>query len=95
MGANRFGKLAIAGDAVIAPRFLFLPFVDRNEVPVLNVRVTDRHTGQQVAVRIKGDLIGSINTGDDVAVWAKVDKSGVLEMVRAYNYTTGQDLRVK
>jgi hypothetical protein len=89
------GKLAAAGClALIAPILIFLPFVTGNDIAVRDMRIEDRNTGQPVAVRIKGDMIGSINTGDMVAVWARLER-GVLEMVQAHNYTTGQPVQVK
>jgi hypothetical protein len=89
------GKLAAAGClALIAPFLIFLPFVTGNEIAVRDMRVEDRDTGQQMAVRIRGDMLGSINTGDVVAVWARLER-GVLEMCQAHNYTTDQPVRVK
>jgi hypothetical protein len=89
------GKLAAAGClALIAPILIFLPFVTGSDIAVRDMRIEDRSTGQPVAVRIKGDMIGSINTGDVVAVWARLQR-GVLEMVQAHNYTTDQPVQVK
>ena len=89
------GKLALAGCLVlIAPYLAWLPFVGGNQVAVRDVRVEDRNTGLQVNVRIRGDMIGSINTGDAVAIWARLER-GVLEMVQTHNCTTGQPVHVK
>jgi hypothetical protein len=89
------GKLAIAGIlALIAPILIWLPFVTGNEIAVRDMRIEDRNTDQQTNVRIKGDMMGSINTGDVVAIWARQER-GVLEMLRAHNYTTDQPVSVK
>ena len=89
------GKVALAGVlAIIFAPLAFLPFMTRSEVSVRDMRIQDRHTGQSIGVRIRGDMIGGINIGDAVAVWARAER-GVLEMFQAHNYTTGQPVNVK
>jgi hypothetical protein len=89
------GKAVLAGClAIIFAPLAFLPFVTRSEVAVRDMRIEDRDTGQQVGVRIRGDMLGSINTGDVLAVWAR-SEHGVLSMNNAFNYTTQQPVRIK
>ena len=89
------GKAVLAGIlAIIFAPLAFLPFVTKNEVSIRDMRIKDRHTGQQVGVRIRGDMIGSINMGDAVAVWLRT-QHGVTELVRAHNYATDQPVNVK
>lgn len=89
------GKAVMAGIlAIIFAPLAFLPFVTKSEVSIRDMRIKDRHSGQPVSVRIRGDMIGSINMGDAVAVWLRT-RRGVTEMDRAYNYTTAQQVKVK
>lgn len=88
-----WGRVALAGAlAVVAPRLALVPMMLPGQVAVRNMRVEDRTSHRSVAVRIKGDLVGDINIGDVIAIWARTLPGGVLEMLKAYNYTTEQEV---
>lgn len=91
-----WGRVALAGAlAFVAPRLALVPMMLPGQVAVRDMRIEDRNSHRQVAVRIKGDLVGAINIGDEVAIWARSLPGGVLEMIKAYNYTTDQEVTPK
>lgn len=80
--------------ALIMPILAFLPFIGGNDVNVVELRLQDRKSNNMVTVRARGDMIGSVNLGDHLAVWGK-DQRGLVVMRRAFNYSTGHEIRVK
>ena len=88
------GCAAAALGFFIAPFLVFLPFLTGSDMPARDIRVEDRHTGRVVDVKVLGELMGSINLGDAVAIWGRTRK-GLLTMITAYNYETGTNIRVK
>jgi hypothetical protein len=88
------GFAAAALGLFISPALVFLPFIQGNEIPVRDVRVEDHRSNRVVDVKILGEMMGSVNLGDRLAVWGEV-RGGLILMHAAYNYETDTNIQVK
>lgn len=88
------GIAAAALGLFISPALSFLPFIHGNDIPARDMRIEDYHSGRMVDVMIVGEMVGSINLGDAVAVWGQV-QGNVLLLQAAYNYATDAQIQVK
>lgn len=88
------GFAAAALGLFISPALVFLPFIQGNEIPARDVRIEDHRSNRVVDVKILGEVMGSINLGDRLAVWGEV-RGGLILMHAAYNYETDTNIQVK
>src|SRR5947209_1113239 len=66
----------------------------RSETTITTIRVR-RTDGTQREARLEGDLVGAgTGLGDEVSLWGR-DSSGTLVVKRAYNHTTGAEIRIR
>ena len=90
------GRLIAAGLLMLIKPVLalLLPSI----LPVTNtvryMRVQDWQTGRERSVKMRGDPVGIISTGDWIAVWGK-EEAGNIIMRAAYNYNTDAEIRLK
>ena len=64
------------------------------ETNITSVRVR-RQDGAEREARLEGNIVGgSISLGDPVSIWGK-DVSGTLIVQRAYNHSTGAEIRLR
>lgn len=87
------GFAAAALGLLISPALVFLPFIQGNEIPARDVRIEDYRSNRVVDVKILGEVMGSINLGDRLAVWGEV-RGGLILMHAAYNYETDTNIQV-
>jgi hypothetical protein len=88
------GIAAAALGLLISPALVFLPFMQGTEINVRDLRIEDHLSGRQIDVLMRGDVMGSINLSDAIAIWGPV-QGGVLLMEAAYNYNTDTSIQVK
>ncbi len=72
----------------------FLPFLSSNENSVIDFRLRDAHTGQNVDIKVIGDMLGNMEMGDTVAIWG-MNQKGTVMAQRVHNYTSGSDFKIK
>lgn len=88
------GLMAAALAVLVTPALAFLPFIQGSDVGAQDFRLEDHINGNTVDVKMLGDVMGSINQGDPVAVWGMA-QHGVIVMRVAYNYVTNSYVSVK
>lgn len=96
MKKNDLLKRGIAAAALallISPAVAFIPLMQGNDIAARDLRVEDHNLGHMVDVIILGDMMGTINQGDPVAIWGKV-QGGLLVMDAGFNYATQTEIRL-